>query len=104
MRHGAAIFQVFLAAIVLASCTSEPPEWIWWRPGFTAQQFDADSTACRTDAREQAQIPTPTYIEALRKKKIERQLFVNCLYAKGYQLYRRDDLAPDDGAPDTLEV
>ncbi len=88
--------------LLTAGCSSEPPEWIWWQPGFAAAQFAIDRDGCQALAREMVRIPTPTYIDVLRRKDLRRKFVIGCLHTKGYRQYLRQDLAPSD--QETLEI
>ena len=104
MKVRAVFFVVAGICGVTVACAPEPPERIWWRPGFSNEQFAADQSDCRARAQDLAQIETPTYLEVLRQQALKREYYVACLRAKGYRIYERDENAPGDGAPDTLEV
>jgi len=92
------------AALLLltTACSSEPPERIWWQPGYAPAQFAIDRNQCQALAREKVRIPIPTYLDVLRRKDLRRKFVIGCLYTKGYRQYLREDLAPSD--QETLEV
>lgn len=102
--------RFLIAAVLLgasAACVAEPPLRIWWRPGFSSEQFAADKSACQLQVQKRARVVTPTYLDVQRAEKLKRRLFVRCLRGMGYQLYQRDDSAPgapNEGGADTLEV
>lgn len=88
--------------LVAGGCASEPPEQVWWQPGYSADQFAIDRSDCWASARVNVQMPTPTYLDVMQKKKLQRKFVVGCLYTKGYRQYRLDELAPE--IRDSLEV
>lgn len=104
MRAQAPTLVALILAGVCTACAPEPARKIWWRPGFTTEQFAADRKFCRLSADEYTRIETPTYLDVQRQKELNREFFLNCLRAKGYRLYQRDDEAPKGGVPQGIDV
>ncbi len=98
------VTKTFLVVPVLAlfvsACTQAPVGW--QKPGASKEQWDRDRSACRYNARKEAdkrfgqlgsEVGAPVYsttptlardMAVLEAKKHERRLFESCLKARGY--------------------
>ena len=86
--------------LFVAACAPRPVDW--HKPGATKEQWQRDRSACRLNARRQAdkrfrqlgsEVGSPVYSTAhtlakdmavLEARKEERRLFESCLKARGY--------------------
>ncbi len=96
MKAGAAV----ALGLILAACAQGPVGW--QKPGGTKEQWSRDQSACRYNARKEAdnrfgqlgsEIGSPVYstgrtlernMAVLKAKKHERRLFESCLRTLGY--------------------
>ena len=86
--------QIGCLAIWLAACTIGP-QFIWWKPRFSQEEFAHDAYVCRHQAqRAAATLPMPTYADVIRKTEWEKTLYAACLETKGYRRVEGEDGKP----------